>query len=405
MMRPPSPAEDTPAVTLIQRMRRLSMSLRRVSHTLRTEGSGTERETAAIGLGVFIGCLPFYGFHLLICAAAGSLLRLNRLKVYLAANVSNPLVAPWLILAEIQVGARLRHGAFMPLTRDALASIGLWTFAGDLLLGSVVVGSTLGALAAWATYATLRQRRGDAMFQGLVREAADRYAASSLMAWEFAQGKLRHDPVYRAAACDGLLPAGGTLLDLGCGQGLMLAILAALRQRAGTVAGCAMPAPPLFQRLIGVDTRPRVAKLARQALGGEAEIICGDLRDLAPIRADAVILFDVLHMITAAEQDQLIAMLAATLEAGGVIVVREADAAAGWRFTAVRFGNRAKAVVSGRWRQAFYFRSADGWRTCFAQHGLHAEIRPMGQGTPFGNVLIRVTPQPASHGRQAGAAV
>jgi uncharacterized protein (DUF2062 family) len=180
-------------MTLVQRVRRVSTNLRRAGHTLRTEGSGTERETAAIGLGVFIGCLPFYGFHLLICAAAGSLLRLNRLKVYLAANVSNPLIAPWLILAEIQVGARLRHGAFMPLTREAVASSGLWTFAGDLLLRSLVVGSTLGILAAWATYATLRQSRGDEMFQGLVREAADRYAASSLVAWEVARGEVRRD--------------------------------------------------------------------------------------------------------------------------------------------------------------------------------------------------------------------
>jgi uncharacterized protein (DUF2062 family) len=376
---------------LVQRVQRLSANLRRVSYTLRTEGSGTKRETAAIGLGVFIGCLPCYGFHLLICSAVGSLLRLNRLKVYLAANVSNPLVAPWLILAEIQVGARLRHGAFMPLTREALAAVGLWTFAGDLLLGSLVVGSALGILAAWATYATLRQNRGDEMFQGLVREAADRYAASSLVAWEFARGKLRHDPVYRAAACDGLLPPGGTLLDLGCGQGLMLAILAAVRERAGTAAWSSMAPAPVFERLIGIDTRPRVAMLARRALGGAAEIICGDVRELSPVRADAVVLFDVLHMIAAAEQEQLIALLAATLDAGGAIIVLVADAAAGWRFTAVRVGNRAKAIVSGNWRQRFHFRSADGWRTCFERHGLHAEIRPMGQGTPFGNVLIRVT--------------
>ena len=84
--------------------------LRRLFHHLRTEGAGAGRETAAVALGVFIGCLPIYGLHLLICWIAGLLLGLNRLKMYLAANVSNPLVAPWLIFAEVQAGAWLRRG-------------------------------------------------------------------------------------------------------------------------------------------------------------------------------------------------------------------------------------------------------------------------------------------------------
>jgi hypothetical protein len=73
-----------------------------------------------------------------------------------------------------------------------------------------------------------------------------------------------------------------------------------------------------------------------------------------------------------------------------VIVVREADASAGWRFTAVRVGNRLKALAVGKWRQTFHFRTASAWRVCFDELGLEAEMRPMGQGTPFGNVLFRV---------------
>ena len=72
--------------------------MRRLMRDLRTEASGPGREAVAVGLGVFIGCLPFYGFHLLMCLAAGWLLRLNRLKLYVAANISNPLMAPLLIL-------------------------------------------------------------------------------------------------------------------------------------------------------------------------------------------------------------------------------------------------------------------------------------------------------------------
>src|SRR2546423_2476288 len=117
-------------------MRGVSVELRRAFIGLRTEGAGAARETAAVALGVFIGCLPVYGFHLLLCWAAGVLLGLNRLKMYLAANISNPLVAPWLIFAEVQTGAWLRRGSFHQLSRQSIASSGLTRFGIDALVGS-----------------------------------------------------------------------------------------------------------------------------------------------------------------------------------------------------------------------------------------------------------------------------
>ena len=80
------------------------------------------------------------------------------------------------------------------------------------------------------------------------------------------------------------------------------------------------------------------------------------------------------------------------------MLVREADASAGWRFAAVRFGNRLKALAFGAWRQREYFRTTDEWLACFASHGLHAEVRPMSDGTPFANVLFRVSRQDQATG-------
>ena len=108
-------------------------AVRRVFYGLRTEGGGREREAAAIGIGIFIGCLPFYGFHLLLCWVTGWLLGLNRLKIYIAANISNPLFAPPLIFAELQIGALVRRGAFHPLTLDAAKTTDLSVFGVDIL--------------------------------------------------------------------------------------------------------------------------------------------------------------------------------------------------------------------------------------------------------------------------------
>src|SRR5215510_11146033 len=97
--------------------------MRRLVQGLRTEAGGAGREATAIGVGVFIGSLPFFGFHLVMCLAAGWLLRLNRLKLYMAANISNPLMAPLLIFTEVQAGALARRGELMPLTLDAVKRI------------------------------------------------------------------------------------------------------------------------------------------------------------------------------------------------------------------------------------------------------------------------------------------
>src|SRR5215204_5381958 len=124
-------------------MRAVSVRLLRTFHGLRTEGAGPLRETAAVALGVFIGSLPVYGFHLLICWIAGFAFGLNRLKMYLAANISNPLVAPWLLFTEVQTGAWLRRGEFHPLTLEEVKTTGVAELSLDLLVGSVFVAGVL----------------------------------------------------------------------------------------------------------------------------------------------------------------------------------------------------------------------------------------------------------------------
>jgi uncharacterized protein (DUF2062 family)/trans-aconitate methyltransferase len=399
-MRRPSSTSELPGSSPLSRGRSIRLGLRRYLHGLRTEGGTPRQEIAAIASGVFIGCLPFYGFHLLICWGVGWLFGLNRVKMYLAANISNPFVAPWLLFAELQTGSWLRSGAFHEVSIEHIKSAGIAVITADLLLGSVAIGGLLAALAAWGTHMTLRSSERDRHFVDLVRRAADRYAGMSITAWEFARGKLRNDPVYRAAIEGGLIESGRTLVDVGCGQGLTLALLAEVRRqfRAGTWTGAEAPC---FDRLVGIETRSRVAAIAAAALEGDAEIVSADARQAELPQADCVLLFDVLHLMPARDQETLLSALAARLEPGGVMVIREADASAGWRFRAVKAGNRLKALAVGEWRQQFHFRSAAEWLTCLAGLGLTADVRPMGDGTPFANVLFRVSRRAVPHDPQA----
>jgi SAM-dependent methyltransferase len=215
------------------------------------------------------------------------------------------------------------------------------------------------------------------MFEDAMKAACERYRPAGRLAYHFARGKLRGDPVYRALFEGGWLPGDGVLLDLGCGGGLLLALVAEARRRGG-------PAP----RLIGVETRPGAVAVARTALGGEAEILTGDVRTEALPPARAIALLDVLSMMPAADQDALLRVLVAALEPGGVLLVRDVDAGAGWRFRTVAVANRFKAWALRTRGVRFHFRTLDGWRAWLGAAGLAVESRPMGRGTPFANVLL-----------------
>ena len=346
-----------------------------------------------MGLGAFIGCLPFYGFHLLMVIVIGWLFRLNRLKMYVAANISNPLFAPFLILAEVQAGAWLRRGDLHELTLDYIRNTDPWLFGADLLVGSVIVGLVAGVLIGVATFAAASARRLPTPIDRVFAAAADRYLDRSITAWEFARGKLRHDPVYRAALAE-LATANGTLVDIGCGQGLTLAVL--IEARAMSDGEPSLPTPR-FERLIGIDTRARVVRLAQRALGDNAEIRHATAPDGLPESCSVALLFDVLHLMPAGQQVDLVQGVFERLTPEGVLLVREVDAAAGRGFRAVRIGNRIKAIAVGRWRQTFQFRTTQEWRALFERAGFVVEVRPMGEGTPFANVLFRLVKPASAH--------
>ncbi len=78
---------------------------------LRNEHDSPARLAAAVALGLFVGIVPVYGVQTPICVGLASILRVNRLVAVGAAQVSNPLFAPFLIAAGIALGETLRRGA------------------------------------------------------------------------------------------------------------------------------------------------------------------------------------------------------------------------------------------------------------------------------------------------------
>lgn len=382
-MTEPAAPQDGATTRVIRRPGRLTALL----HRYRTEGNTPIRQALSIGLGLYIGASPFIGFHLGLILLFGWLFGLNRLKAYLASHISNPLFAPILYAVEIQIGAWIRTGHMY--STVSLDQLQFGPLALDVLIGSVVVGGVLAVTGTIVTFALMSEHGRDPQIAHIVDAAAERYLAIGLSTWEFAHAKLEMDQVYLDVVKDGVLPDAGVLYDLGCGQGLMLSLLGTARDRYATGEWpTGWPAPPSGLELRGIELRPRVAKRTRELLQDLATIETRDLSEASLPSCEAVLLVDVLHLMTADAQDRLLEDIARALTPGGVLVLREADASGGWRFRMVRLGNRLTALFHGRFGRHFSFRAASAWAAKLKSLGFEVARLTPNRGGPFANFVV-----------------
>lgn len=206
----------------------------------------------------------------------------------------------------------------------------------------------------------------------------------------FARSKLRFDPVYLALLRHGLLPHEGTLLDLGCGQGVLLSLLRATKERhAAGRWPRDLPPPPDGLALRGIDAHAGRVDIARRALGDSVQVEQGDLRGLefrGP--CSVVTMLDVLLYLPDGEPERLISKVAQALQPGGLLLLREPDAGAGLAFRLTQLGSWFDALTRGKGRAPIHYRSAAHWSAVLASQGLSVEAQPMSRGTPFANVLF-----------------
>lgn len=221
-------------------------------------------------------------------------------------------------------------------------------------------------------------------------EAATRpYREAGRYAWSFARGKLRHDPVFLFLLRAGLLPERGSLLDVGCGRGVLLSLLAAAKQQhAAGRWPRDWPAPPAHLALRGLDSHAARVQLAGRALGGSAQVELRDLRDFEFAPCSVIVMLDVLLYLHAGEQERVLEKAAAALEPGGLLLLREPDAGAGLAFHATRCSALLEAALRGSFAQKLRCRSAGDWSAALARRGLAVDAQPMSRGTPFANFLF-----------------
>lgn len=356
---------------------------------MRTEGRSPRSRAVAVGVGTLIGCLPLYGLHLILCFGIARLLGVSRAITYLAAHVNNPVTSLPLLYVEVVTGQWIRTRSQPALTLEFVRTTPILDMGIDLALGSVVVGVVLGLILGAVTWAVALRWRSSGLASRLRDEAARPYLPCGVSHWEFVRGKLRFDPLYFGLLRSGVLPRRGRLLDLGCGRGILQAVLLAASEAwHGRLWDEDWPAPPRGLVYVGVDARSAAVRVARTALADRAEIQAEDLRRYRPGPADVVVCADTLHYLEPDEQVGLLTRVVESLAPGGLLLVREADADGSLRFLLTRLQERVRATLRGTWRQRFHYRGVAEWRRLLEGRGLVTRSSPLWAGTPYANVLI-----------------
>ncbi|HEY4589438.1 MAG TPA: DUF2062 domain-containing protein, partial [Thermoanaerobaculia bacterium] len=146
---------------------RAAREIQDILYKLRTEGMSPGKQAAAVALGVFIGISPLYGLHLALCILLARLFRLNAGLTYLAAHISLPGITPFLILAELETGRRLRGQSYIHVHMHNLRELDLRQAALDLTLGTLAIGGGLAALFALLAWWLARRRQAHPEIEAL----------------------------------------------------------------------------------------------------------------------------------------------------------------------------------------------------------------------------------------------
>jgi len=213
------------------------------------------------------------------------------------------------------------------------------------------------------------------------------------LVWRFARGKLGGDPAFAGLLQRGLIPSHARILDIGCGRGLLAALLCGLDKHPSLsqVWPAGWASAPQGVSVRGIELMPRDVELARQALahlGPQAEFVQGDMSQIDFGQADTVVILDVLHYVSHAAQDDVLRRVKTALTPGGTLLLRVGNASAGLPFHISNWVDMIVTFVRGNRLSSLYCRTLHDWQQALTGLGFEVQTLPMNEGTPFANILL-----------------
>jgi uncharacterized protein (DUF2062 family) len=132
-------------------------SLRQTLHEFFTEHAHDPlRMSLAVGLGLFFGIVPIWGFQMIVAATVAHFLRLNKAITLTASNISIPPVAPFIIGVAFILGHWMFTGEVLKLAPPQMTGAKTFEYIRQWLVGSVALGMIVAVCGTIITYAAAR---------------------------------------------------------------------------------------------------------------------------------------------------------------------------------------------------------------------------------------------------------
>lgn len=165
------------------------------------------------------------------------------------------------------------------------------------------------------------------------------------------------------------LPKSGSLLEIGCGEGLVLEMLS-----------------PAVAPVMGVDFDPRKLALARSRLAGRRSIALIENDAFAFLHTqengtwDCVLLVDTLSSFSISDQNRLLEEAVRILAPNGLLLLKTIDGAAGWK---TLFSKTLSSLIyrvlrlSRSHHQAFFYQAENELVRFFSQQPVSLTVKPL----------------------------
>jgi uncharacterized protein (DUF2062 family) len=114
------------------------------------------RLSLAVGVGLFCGLAPIWGFQMIATLALAHWLRLNKMIALLVSNISIPPLMPFILYGELVLGHRLCTGGAFLFSQHQISRALMLHYFGQWCVGSLVLAVVVAVVGFIATYGIAR---------------------------------------------------------------------------------------------------------------------------------------------------------------------------------------------------------------------------------------------------------
>ncbi len=172
-----------------------------------------------------------------------------------------------------------------------------------------------------------------------------------------------------------MIPKSGTIIELGCGEGLLTNYLAISEPK---------------RKIVGYELVPERLELAKKKIKNTVYKVA-DVTRLKLPKEDIFILFHVLHHLPSkTSQEKLLADIKKAINRNGKLIIVDVHVSFGIRYVAAWIADHFLVpwVFEKRFYTRAYFRRAGEWKSLLKKLGYKTKTKIETKGRPFPNIIF-----------------